>query len=334
MLSSLKNNMRIHYKLTFLLVLISLSNAFSQVVDSSEYLSFKRFLPRVMQSIQAMQDIKAPEQSLVSESKCTLPWELKGFEESEFDEFIGILQSKTTFEIQKKSETEDRLNVVSTLQNFREKAKLDNRFQNLSLYLADIKIVNGNAEDIYLRKNKNILQPNENGTIRLIMQGAQMNALLPVKPAQEGITGEIKVVLKEKSGFSYKALSSDEEELSFEINNQEIELVKIKESIAILRMPKKIEDLKIFSVNELNQKHSRTSILCLPEAIYLKSIEPGATKEDLETYAKNYSYEDFENRNTATVFIYESSGKIENLYIYHSDVLKTKSSCVLNFSID
>lgn len=323
-------------KLIFLTIALILSfskGVYCQKDDAVDFERFKKMLPFLMQGIQKQATEAKPVIDRAQRTECALPWEMKTFSESEIKSIIEKLENNAAFKIIENKDGSGKLNLICNFQDFKTEPKLKKEFQNLIIEISEFNIKDEKGVDIYLAKKKNILQPKKDGIQKLILQGAQLNAFIPISLNYNSVSGSIKITVKEKQDFSFKEISKAERNIQFQISNQEMELIEIKKNKAVFRVSQKQKGLKIFSTNELNQKHVRGSTLFIPENIYLESMKPNLTKADFELFAKEYSIDEYRKDQQSYMCFYETSGTIEKIYVYRSNELVEKGTCTIDIKL-
>ena len=307
----------------------------SQSVDSTEYKQFKRMLPFIIKSIAAGDQTASNEMERVEKKEFVAPWKMDQFDESQIKEFVQKLQADSKYELKEARRGDNmNLNIYATLQNFRDEPELKEEFKNIIIEISNFKILNEKGEDIYLEGNKNALQPKLDGRQQIKMQGAQFNCLIPVSKNYANVNGSIDLTIQEKSDFVFQELSKSDEATSFDFNGTSMELIKIEGNKAFLRSDGKVDNLKMLSVNGENRKHNQTSVLSIPEKIYLKAQEENLSEEGITAFVDEYSMEDFNSqKNEATIMVFQSSGNIGKLYLYQITKMMERGKCTLNFSL-
>ena len=307
----------------------------AQTVDSTEYKQFKRILPFVIKNISAGDQSTTNEMERAEKKEFVAPWQMNQFDESQIKDFVQKLQTESKYELKEARRGDNmNLNIYSTLQNFREEPELKEEFKNIIIEISNFKILNEKGENIYLKDNKNALQPKLDGRQQITMQGAQFNCLIPVAKNYTNVKGSIDLTIQEKSKFVFQELSKSDTASNFDFDGTNMELIKIEGNKAYLRSASKVDDLKMLSVNVENRKHNQTSVLSIPEMIYLKAQEENLSEEDITAFVDEYSMEDFNSqKDEATIMIFQSSGNIGKLYLYQVAEMQERGKCTLNFSL-
>lgn len=332
------NKSQFSFSILFLLLFISISSinsAFSQSTDSTEFKQFKRILPFILKNLNADGQAGISKKEQVQDDEFVAPWDMKQFDESQIQDFVHKLKSDSKYEVKEAWRGDNlNLNIYSTLQDFRQEPELKKEFRNIIIELSNFNIFNEKGEDIYLEGNKNAMQPKQAGKQQITMQGAQFNCLIPISKSHTSLNGSVDLTIHEKSDFVFKEIARNEKPFDFNLNGVSVELLSIEDNTAYFKSDNKIDDLKMTSVNAENRKHNQTSILQLPESIYLKGKEDNLTEEGISDFVDKYSMEEFNNKTSEpTIIIYQSSGDIGKVYLFQITKMTERGKCTLNFKL-
>jgi len=313
--------------------LTSISSPIAAQVDSIEFKQFKTYLPYIMKAIKKNSESLSVKEEKIQDEEYIPIWELKNFTQKEIVSMLNNLENKSKMSIDSLAKTYDEINIICNLPDFNAQPKLKQEFRNLSIEISAFNINNEDSENIYFDSIHNAFQPKINDRQQVIMQGSQFNALIPIRENYSAVYGDIILTIKEKQDYSYKRITTKDIGIQFEMNDIEIECLSINGYRAMFKINQKNDRLEFTSINSEGKKHVQNAASYIPTKVYYKSIEKNLTEEEIKSFASNYSYEDFIDKNQSYILTYESSGNISELHFFIAKETKERGSCNLKIKL-
>ena len=313
--------------------LIVNSNLLIAQNDSTEFKKFKAFLPFVMKAIKNSNNELTDKEDMIQKSAYLPVWKINQISQKETDEILNTLETKSQFSIIKGNKSYSELNIISNLQDFNSNPQFNQKLSNLIIEISNFNITNESSQNLYIDSIQNVFQPKINGRQNISLQGAQFNALIPINTTETSLNGEVTLTIREKQDFDHQTLTANEVGETFTLRNTNFECLSIRGNRAMFKINQKIVGLEYVTLNKDGKKHIHCTSSYIPANIYYKSLEEGLTEEGINSYTKDYSYEEFINEQQPYILAYESSGEISEIHLFIANEKKEIGSCKLKISL-
>lgn len=301
-------------KKIILLLLICGSNILFGQNENNQLNQVKKFLPYV---IKGLQETNSQPQKLDQRTVGIFekPWETPKVKKEIAEDLLNAIITNKSFDVEKDYSGKWNFNFSSKINKnsyIKDTYNSNHLLANLFVEVSNTVLTNKNNESIIDKEKR---QVRINKVTQLNFHTGVIQNNVPIKKSYPKVTGSMHLSLKEFEKIAVKEFKPNSKNEKFDLGNiKGLKLLKIENNKAFLYLPKAIENIKIISTNQKDEKYGQHAKMSMPKKVFDYATGTNVNANATKLLIDELTMEDFQEK--PQILVYQTNGTIANLYVF------------------